>query len=94
MDRPTVFELVVDCATRALRGRLGIGLLAFFFAELGSPVLKPHLNTGLGEIDFNCDFLSRVNVRIMGLAKSTLKLFELCVRERGPDAALFTLFAR
>lgn len=50
-----------------------------------------HLDPGLGQVYLERQLLSRVDVRVVGLRKDPLQLFELRAGERGPDAPLLPL---
>lgn len=53
-----------------------------------------YLHSGFGQIDFECQLLSGVDVRIVRFSKNPLQLLELGAGERGPDAPLLSLLVQ
>lgn len=53
-----------------------------------------YLHSGFSQVDFECQLLSGVNVRVVGLSKNPLELLQLRAGERGPDAPLLSLLVQ
>lgn len=59
----------------------------------GEPVAV-YLHSGFSQIDFECQLLSGVDVRVVRLGKNPLQLLQLGAGERGPDAPLLSLLVQ
>ena len=53
-------------------------------APLGPPVLEPHLDTCLGQVDLHGQVLPSKHVWVVGLSKGRLQLLQLLQSEGGP----------
>lgn len=53
-----------------------------------------YLHSGFSQIDFECQLLSGVDVRVVCFSKNPLELLELGAGERGPDAPLLPLLVQ
>lgn len=53
-----------------------------------------YLDSGFSQIDFECQLLPGVDVRVVGLREDPLQLLELHAGERGPDAPLLPLLVQ
>ena len=57
-------------------------------------MLAVYLHSGFSQIDFECQLLSGVDVRVVRLSKNPLQLLQLGAGERGPDAPLLPLLVQ
>lgn len=62
-------------------------------APVGEPVAA-YLHSGFSQVDFECQLLSGVDVRIVCFSKNPLQLLQLGAGERGPDAPLLPLLVQ
>lgn len=62
-------------------------------ASFGEPVAV-YLHSGFSQIDFECQLLSGVDVRVVRLSENPLQLLQLGAGERGPDAPLLSLLVQ
>lgn len=53
-----------------------------------------YLHSGFGQIDFEGQLLSGVDVRVVRFSENPLELLELGAGERGPDAPLLPLLVQ
>lgn len=53
-----------------------------------------YLHSGFSQIDFECQLLSSVDVRVVCFSKNPLQLLQLCAGESGPDAPLLSLLVQ
>lgn len=53
-----------------------------------------YLHSGFSQIDFECQLLSGVDVRVVRFCKNPLQLFQLGAGEGCPDAPLFSLLVQ
>ena len=53
-----------------------------------------YLNSGFSQIDFQCQLLSGVDVRVVSFRKNPLQLLQLRAGEGGPDAPLLPLLVQ
>lgn len=60
---------------------------------VGEPVAV-YLNSGFSQIDFECQLLSGVDVRVVRFSKNPLQLLQLGAGESGPDAPLLSLLVQ
>lgn len=56
--------------------------------------MPAYLHSGFSQVDFECQLLSGVDVRVVGLGKDPLQLLQLGAGERGPDAPLLPLLVQ
>lgn len=60
----------------------------------GHRQLCGYLHSGFSQVDFECQLLSGVDVRVVGLGKNPLQFLQLRAGERGPDAPLLPLLVQ
>jgi len=53
-----------------------------------------YLHSGFRQIDFECQLLSGVDVRVVSLSKNPLQLLQLGASKGGPDAPLLSLLVQ
>lgn len=53
-----------------------------------------YLHSGFGQVDFECQLLPGVDIRVVGFGKDPLQLLQLGAGERGPDAPLLPLLVQ
>lgn len=53
-----------------------------------------YLHSGFSQIDFKCQLLSGVDIRVVRFSKNPLQLLQLGAGERGPDAPLLSLLVQ
>lgn len=56
--------------------------------------MAAYLHSGFSQIDFECQLLSGVDVRVVRFSKNPLQLLQLGAGERGPDAPLLSLLVQ
>lgn len=58
------------------------------------PLEAVYLHSGFSQIDFECQLLSGVDIRVVRFSKNPLQLLQLGAGERGPDASLLSLLVQ
>lgn len=61
--------------------------LLFAFPELGAPVLKPHLDARLAQVQLHGQCFALINIRVMDNLKRFLEMVQLASGERSPAAS-------
>lgn len=56
--------------------------------------MAAYLHSGFSQVDFECQLLPGVDIRVVGLGKDPLQLLQLGAGERGPDAPLLPLLVQ
>ncbi|RNA14724.1 hypothetical protein BpHYR1_026515 [Brachionus plicatilis] len=91
-------DFLVGNGLAAARGRMGVvgrpartlfGVL--HFAPFGTPILKPHLHSGLAQVELHGERLAHKHVRIVAVQKGLLQLVQLPAGKIGAAAASLLL---